>query len=165
MDEHNGEGLCLCTVDEDGDLEEDEDGQPIIHPECPSFGHSGPVHQVEFSDDGAQVLSAGDEVIVWDIASGTRARQLTGDWCALVEGLSDEHKWGRHILTASGDTLLIFEYGREMEPGEDPPGAAAPVACFKAPNVIHSLRCHGAAICVGCLGGTVCILTAPFLAA
>jgi len=41
--------------------------------------------------------------------------------------------------------------------------AGAPVACFKAPQRITSLQCHGAAICVGCIGGAVCILRAPFL--
>ena len=55
MGGHTGEGLCLCTVDEDGDLAEDQDGWPIIHPECPVPGHSRSVTRVEFSDDGAQV--------------------------------------------------------------------------------------------------------------
>jgi hypothetical protein len=40
-----------------------------------------------------------------------------------------------------------------------------PVACFKAPQPITSVRCHGAAIFAGCSGGAVCLLQAPFLAA
>ena len=163
LGEHRGEGLCTCIVDEHGHLDatEDEDGQTIIRPECPVSRHSGPVHQVEFSDDGAQVMSAGNEVFVWDIASGRRVRQLAGEWYALVHGLSQEHKWGRHVLTARGDTLLIYECGKELQHG----GEAAPVACFKAPSPILAVRCHGAAICVGGVDGAVCILSAPFLAA
>jgi len=167
LGEHHGEGLCLCTVDEDGDLEVDEDGEPIMHPGCPLTGHSAVVTQVEFSGDGAQVISSSsdDETVrVWDIASGGRMRQLEGHEFALVGGLSDERKRGRHILTACGDTLLIYECGKEQQHGED--GAAAgPVACFTAPGSISNVRCHGAAICVGCYEGAVCILSAPFLAA
>ena len=166
LGEHNGEGLCLCTVDEDGNLEEDEHGEPVIHSECPFFGHSDIVTQVEFSDDGAQVISAGDDfnVLVWDLASGRRVRELTGKAFALVEGLSDEHKKGRHILTFEGDTLLIYECGKAQQHGGGGV-ASAPVACFKAPHRIDSVQCHGAAICVGCADGVVCILSAPFLAA
>jgi hypothetical protein len=162
---HTGEGLCLCTVDEDGNLEEDDNGQPILHPGCPLPGHSVFVHQVEFSDDGTQVISSDeDTVLVWDVASGRRVRQLEGSRFALVEGLSDEHKRGRHILTARGDTLLIYECREEEQEGGGG-AAAAPVACFKAPGGIDSVRCHGAAICVGCDDGAVCILSAPFLTA
>jgi len=181
LGEHHGEGLCICTVDEDGDLEEDEHGEPIIHPECPLPGHSDMVSHVEFSGDGAQVISGSDDgtVLLWDAASGRRVRQLVGDRIPLmrrsqgrrfasVEGLSDERKRGRHILTACIETLLIWECGKEQQHGEDDgeEGAgAAPVACFKAPAEITSVRCHGAAICVGCYDGAVCILSAPFLAA
>ena len=165
MGEHHGEGLCLCTVDEDGALEEDEDGEPIIHPECPLTGHSRMVSSAEFSHDGAQVISCAagaGEVLVWDIVSGRRVRQLDGRAFALVEGLSDELKRGRHILTANGSMLLIYECGKEQQHGED---GAVPVACFRAPQTIWSVQCFGAAICVGCSEGAVCILSAPFLAA
>jgi hypothetical protein len=163
---HTGEGLCLCTVDEDGDLEEDEDGEPIIHPGCPSTGHSNMVTQVEFSDDGAQVISCSKDqtVLVWDVASRRRVHQLRGWRFAVVEGLSDEHQRGRHFLTARDDTLLIYECGKEQQHGEDG-AAAAPVACFKAPQHIEAVQCHGAAICVACYNGAVCILSAPFLTA
>jgi hypothetical protein len=167
LGEHHGEGLCLCLVNEAGELEEDEDGEPIIHPGSPLTGHSDRVYRVDFSDDGAQVLSSSCRdrtVLVWDVASGRRVRQLEGDRFALVEGLSDVHKRGRHVLTASGDTLLIYECGKEQQQAEVG-AAAAPVAYFKAPQRILSVRCHGAAICVGCDDGAVCILSAPFLAA
>ena len=66
------------------------------------------------------------------------------------------------MLTAFGDELLITElvpHGgvEEIEDG------ATPVASFRAPQRIISMRCHGATICVGCEGGVVCILQAPFL--
>jgi len=54
--------------------------------------------------------------------------------------------------------LLIYE-------GDAEGGAALAVACFKAPQYISSVRYNGANICVGCEGGAVCILPAPFLAA
>ena len=82
----------------------------------------------------------------------------------MVEGLSGEHKRDRHVITARGDTLRIYEIGNEEQHAEGG-AAAAPVACFKAPQRICSVRCFGAAICVGCDQGAVCILSAPFLAA
>ena len=54
--------------------------------------------------------------------------------------------------------LLIYEGDAEGD-------AASAVACFKAPQPISSVRCNGSNICVGCRGGAVCILQAPFLAA
>lgn len=46
LDTHNGEGLCICEVDQDKNLKEDRDGERIIHPGCPVFGHSDGVHRV-----------------------------------------------------------------------------------------------------------------------
>ena len=124
--------------------------------------------RVEFSHDGAQVVSVSgsddNSVRVWDVASGRQVRQLAGDQFALVEGLSCEHKRDRRVITALGRTLRIYECAEEQQHAED--GAVeAPVACFKAPKEIASVQCVGAAICVGCYGGAVCILSAPFLAA
>ncbi|KAJ1467516.1 WD40-repeat-containing domain protein, partial [Baffinella frigidus] len=57
----------LLKIWDAGSRAEDEDGEPIIHPGCPLTGHSEAVHQVEFSDDGTQVISgSGDHtVLVW----------------------------------------------------------------------------------------------------
>jgi len=128
-------------------------------------GHSRAVTRVAFSHDGAQVVSASRDNTVrfFDVASGRQVRQLASDNFALVEGLSSEHKRDRHVITAHGDMLRIYEIGKEQQHAED--GAVeAPVACVKAPQNITSVRCVGAAICVGCIGGAVCILSAPFLA-
>ena len=137
-------------------------------------GHSSFVKRVAFSNDGAQVVSASDGTVrFFDLASGRQVRQLAGDNFALVEGLPGDHKRDRHVITASGDTLRIYEVAEEQQHAEG--GAAeAPVACFKAPQKINSVRCVGATICVGCgesgwatgLGdGAVCMLSAPFLTA
>ena len=98
----------------------------------------------------------------WDVASGQQVRQLAGTKFALAEGLSGERSRARHVLTAHGDTLLIYNVAKEQHVEDG--AAAAPVACFKAPKAILSVVCHGAAICVGCVGGAVCVLSAPFLA-
>ena len=158
--------------------------------ECTLTGHSRYVTCVQFSDDGLQVISgsrdgtvlvspitrarshdelrghcwcahaarSSQQVRFWDVASGQQVRQVLGDEYALVEGDAAQHQAGRHILTASENMLLIYEGGAEG-------GAASAVACFKAPETIESVRCYGGSICVGCRGGAVCILQAPFLAA
>ena len=128
-------------------------------------GHSEPVTRVAFSGDGAQVVSASPDNTVrfFEVASGRQVHQLAGHTFALVEGLSGEHQRDRHVITANGEWLRIYEIGNEEQHAED--GAApAPVACFKAPQDIDSVQCVGATICVGCFGGAVCILSAPFLA-
>ena len=93
------------------------------------------------------------------MASGQQVRQVLLDRFSFVEGVSDQHQAGRHILIVSDDMLLIYEGGAEG-------GAASAVACFKAPKRIASVRCYGGSICVWCSRhGAVCILQAPFLAA
>jgi WD40 repeat protein len=148
-------------------MEETGNGEEelVRNPECPVVRHSDSMIRVEFSDDGAQVISGSFDNTVrsWDVASGRQVRQLAGRDFAFVEGLSGENKRGRHVLTTLGDTLRIYECLKEQQHTEDG-AAAAPVAFFKAPQDINSVRCHGAAICVGCEGGAVCILSAPFLA-
>ena len=48
LGEHYGQGLCECSHDKYGLLEWD--------PGCPVEGHTEAVTQVQFSDDGAQVV-------------------------------------------------------------------------------------------------------------
>ena len=51
------------------------------------------------------------------------------------------------------DLLLITEL--LPHEGQQKDAAAMPVACFRAPQPITSVRCHGAAIFAGCSGGAV----------
>jgi len=106
------------------------------------------------------------QVRVWDVASGRLLRKLVGCDFALVEGPSGQHTRDLHVLMVgdSNETLLIYAVAREQQLAEDG-RAATPVACFKAPARITSVRCHGAAICVSCCYGEVCLLSAPFLTA
>ena len=70
-----------------------------------------------------------------------------------------EQQTKRHSLKTSNDMLLITEL---LHGGEE--DGAARVACFRAPQYIESMHCRGTTICLGCGGGAVCILQAPFLA-
>ena len=147
--------------------EDDEFEEWVIeNPTCTVTGHSDRVTQVEFSHDGARVFSASDDdsVRFWDVASGRQIQVLEGHIFALVDGLADEHKRGRYVLTGSDNMIRMHECEKEQQHAEDG-AAAAPVACFMAPNDITSLRCHGAVICAGGTDGAVCILLAPFLTA
>ena len=107
------------------------------------------------------------QVRFWDVASGKEVRRVAASEFAFVEGPARTHKTHQHLLKASGDMLLITELLPLEGPQKD--AAAMPVACFKAPQPIISMRCHGAAIVAGCVGGAaggaVYFLQAPFLAA
>jgi hypothetical protein len=93
------------------------------------------------------------------VASGQQVRQVSGSEFAFVEGNgARKHQAGRHILALVDHMLLIYEGDAERD-------AASVVACFKAPQPILSVRCNGSNICVGCEGGAVLFLQAPFLAA
>ena len=109
------------------------------------------------------------QVRFWDTASGEAVRQIASSDFAFVSGDGGTHRTEQqtryHFLKADGDTLLITEQScspRGPQGGvEDGP---TPVACFRAPQDIASMHCRGTTICVGCYGGAVCILQAPFLA-
>ena len=155
------EQTCICSMEKEGGEE-----WVLKNPKCPVTGHSDRVTQVEFSHDGARVISASadNSVRFWDVASGRQIQVLEGHIFAFVEGRSNEHKRGRHVLTFSDNMLRVYECEKEQQHAEDG-AAAAPVACFMAPNSITSVRCHGAVICAGGTDGAVCILLAPFLTA
>ena len=104
-----------------------------------------------------------DDVRVWDVASGKLVKQIASCDFAFADSREECHtaeqwsravaKTGRHNLRAiDGATLLvIYQLAGEK------------VATFQSPQPICWVRCHGAAICVGCAGGAVCLLSAPFL--
>lgn len=113
------------------------------------------------------------QVCFWDIASGKEVRRVAASEFAFGAGAEmSEHRTNHHLLKAFGDSLLITELPPHDGAGGFEDGAvgvwgiedAEPVASFTAPERITSVQCHGATICVGCEGGAVCILQAPFLA-
>ncbi|KAJ1483073.1 WD40-repeat-containing domain protein [Baffinella frigidus] len=153
---------------------------------CTMRGHESAVTRVEFSENGERVISESEDrqVRVWDAASG---QEVPVKEFAFVESASKTHTTTRrHSLAASGDTLLITDLDgtaplaffkapqpltsslRDCEETESTvvggEGGGARAACFKAPQPITAVRSHGAAIVVGCEGGAVCLLEAPFLA-
>ena len=107
------------------------------------------------------------QVRFWDTASGEAVRQIASSDFAFVGGDAGANRTEQqtrfHYLKAKGDTLLITEQscsprGPHVEDGP------TPMAYFRAPQAIASMHCRGTTICVGCWGGAVCILQAPFLA-
>ena len=109
-----------------------------------------------------------EQVHFWNVASGKEMQGPPSDFAGVIHGngtpnehlgRQDWHKTETHLLSASHDMLLITELPSEEVPNPEQ------VACFKAPRCITSVLSHGATkwICVGCTGGEVCILQAPFL--
>jgi len=76
LTQHDGMGLCICTMDEQGNLELDGDNMPSPNYWCP-VAHTCKVSQVAFSEDGAHVISASSDrsVRAWDVAFGRQVRQ------------------------------------------------------------------------------------------
>ena len=104
------------------------------------------------------------QVRFWDIASGKEVRQVAASEFAFVERAEWTEQWtNHHFLCAEGDELEITELVSHGGVEEIGVGARS-LASFKAPQLITSVLSHGATICVGCEGGAVCVLRAPFLA-
>ena len=99
------------------------------------------------------------QVAFWDIASGELLHERTGIEFAFVEGITKTDTTKQHLLTVSGFAEQRLQITELL-----PEGESRAVACFKAPQRVTSVRCHGATICVGCEGGVVCFVRAPFLA-
>ena len=104
------------------------------------------------------------QVRFWDTASGEEVRRMASSEFAFVDTRARrrQQRTSRHFLKATGDqnTLLITALPR----GGGVEDGATPVGCFRAPQMIQSMHCRGTTVCVGCWGGAVCILQAPFLA-
>ena len=106
-------------------------------------------------------MLAFEQVYFWDVAPGTEMQGCPSNCTGVIleEGTSNEHKTKTHVLSASLGMLLITELASDVVSNPEQ------IACFKAPRRITSVLSHGATqwICVGCAGGEVCILQAPFL--
>lgn len=94
---------------------------------------------------------------VWDTASGREVKQVSGADIVFDAGKPTTNAH----LTLWLDKLVITKmvaHGGVMAIQDD----AAPVACFKPPQQISCVLSNSETICVGCCGGAVCILRAPF---
>jgi len=108
------------------------------------------------------------QVRFWNIASGKEVRHVAGPEYRFAVAFQKRTRLqtNHHLLKATGDTLRISElslHGGGADTSVAPEGVA-PVGSFRAPQGIESMDCRGTTICVGCCGGAVCILQAPFLA-
>ena len=127
---------------------------------------SGCVKQVEFTHDGATLVSGGGDTIrYWDVQSGEAGeeakRVLEGSSFTFSKGSSREQKVGNFLITAEGDILRIFksEGGVTDKADKD----RAPVAFFRAPAPICTVDTSGEHIAVGCQNGEVLQLRAAVL--
>ena len=127
---------------------------------------SGRVEQVEFTHDGATLVSGGGGTIsYWDVQSGEAGeeakRVLEGSSFTFSKGSSREQKVGNFLITAKGDILRIFksEGGGTDKADKD----RTPVAFFRAPAPICTVDTSGAHIAVGCQNGEVLRLRAAVL--
>jgi len=72
-------------------------------------GHLGPVHTVAYSPDGTKIVSASDDIRVWDSKTGAQIGQPFGH----AEGIFSIAfaQDGAHIATASNDKCQVWELG------------------------------------------------------
>ena len=118
---------------------------------------------MEFADDGATLVSGGEDGIrYWDVQSGEAKSVVEGSKFAFSKGSSGEQKVGKFLITAEGDILRIFrsEGGVTDKADKD---TAPVVAFFRAPAPIVTVDTSGAHIAVGCQNGEVLRLRAAVL--
>jgi WD40 repeat protein len=70
-------------------------------------GHLGPVHTVRFSPDGSKIVSASDEIRVWDFKTGAQMGQPFGHAEGIFSMVFSPD--GSHIATASNDKCQVWE--------------------------------------------------------
>ena len=109
------------------------------------------MQQVEFTHDGATLVSGGGDTIrYWDVQSGEAKEGEGGEeskW--VLEGSiftfskrsSREHKVGKFLITAEGDILRIFKSEGGVKDMADKD--TAPVAFFRAPAPISTVEPPG----------------------
>jgi WD40 repeat protein len=123
------------------------------------------VYQVEFTHDGATLVSGGsDGTRFWDVQSGEAKSVVEGSKFAFSKASSGEQKVGKFLITAEGDILRIFKRPKSEGGVKDKADKdTVPVAFFRAPAPIQTVDTSGAHIAVGCQNGEVLQLRAAVL--
>ena len=123
------------------------------------------MYQVEFTHDGATLVSGGsDGTRYWDVQSGEAKSVVEGSKFAFSKASSREQKVGKFLITAEGDILRIFAIFKSDDGVKDKADKdTVPVAFFRAPAPIQTVDTSGAHIAVGCQNGEVLQLRAAVL--
>jgi len=103
-----------------------------------------PVTKVEFSQDGATLVSSNDnETISWDVATGARKDKVAGQLAVAKTEI------GRYIVTKEDDLLFVYDTRVGANDGADGKEKVL-TAFFRAPSPITIVSCAGDKIAVCC---------------
>jgi len=125
---------------------------------CSENLRSGLVEQVQFSHDGATLVSADNrETFLWNVATGARKDEVAGEHFAFAKaGIGGYTATKKHDLVVVYDSRVGANHGAD---GEE----KVLTAFFRAPSPIESVSCAGDTIAVGCQSGAVLTLHAAWL--
>ena len=119
-------------------------------------GHRSPVQKVEFSQDGATLVSSDDnETISWDVATGARKDKVAGQLAFTKTEI------GRYIVTHQDDLIFVHDTRGVVVNADGK--EKVPIAFFRAPSPVVSVCCAGDKVAVGCQSGAVLTLHAAWL--
>jgi len=113
---------------------------------------------VEFSQDGATLVSADDrEIFLWNVATGARKDKVAGEQLAFAKA-----GVGRYIVTKKHDLVVVYDTRVGANDGADGEQKVL-TASFRAPSPIVSVSCAGDKIAVGCQSGAMLTFHATWL--
>ena len=114
------------------------------------------VRKVEFSQDGATLVSSNDnETISWDVATGARKDKVAGQLAFTKTEI------GRYIVTHQDDLIFVHDTRGVVVNADGK--EKVPIAFFRAPSPVVSVCCAGDKVAVGCQSGAVLTLLAAWL--
>ena len=114
---------------------------------CSENLRRNPVKKLEFSQDGATLVSSNDnETISWDVATGARKDKVAGQLA--------KTEIGRYIVTKEDDLLFVYDIRVGANDGADGKEKVL-TAFFRAPSPVMSVSCAGDKVAVGCQSGAV----------
>jgi hypothetical protein len=120
------------------------------------------VKKVEFSQDGATLVSSSDnllgrgETISWDVATVARKDKVAGQLAFTKTEI------GRYIVTKEDDLLFVYDTRVGANDGADGKEKVL-TAFFRAPSPITIVSCAGDKIAVCCQNFAVLTLHAAWL--